>query len=116
MKITTANGVSIALIDKSLDAETAPNTQDVLLDLVQDGARKILCDFSQTDYISSRGLSAVLAAAKKLRNIGGEMAFCSVGQNVRQIFSISGFHEIFRIFESQDEALAELQRMSKSGN
>lgn len=108
MRITKSENVHIVVIDRSLDSETAPNVQDVLLDLVDEGARTILCDFSETTYISSRGLRAVIAAAKRLKNIGGEMVFCSVEGNVGQIFDISGFNRIFRIFDGQSEALREL--------
>ncbi len=109
MRIIKRNDIVIAKRPENLDFQTADDVQDRLLDLIDEGALKILCDFSKTDHISSRGLRAILAGAKRMKKTGGELVFCALGQNVYTIFKISGFDQIFRIFDTQEEGLAGLK-------
>ncbi len=57
------------------------------------------------DYINSAGLCVLLVAAKKLEGVDGELRFCNLNEIVREVFDISGFTTIFRVFGSEAEAL-----------
>ena len=52
------------------------------------------------DYVNSTGLRSILAAAKAVRNLKGELQFCSLTGIVDEVFNISGFKSMFKIFES----------------
>lgn len=101
--------VYIAIIDKRFDAYTACKVEEVLKDQISKGATKIVADFSQTDYIASAGLRVLLSAAKSLHNLGGQIVLSSMKPQVFEIFSVSGFTQIFRIYTSQQEALESLK-------
>ena len=62
-------------------------------------------NFEKLDYISSAGLRVLLAAAKQLKGIDGELRICSLNEVVREVFDISGFTTIFKVFGSESEAL-----------
>ena len=101
----TTNDIQIAAIAGSLDSATAPEAQKSL-DAVVAGAKKVLLDFSQLDYISSAGLRVLLGAAKQLRASGGRLGMFGLNQSVREVFEISGFASILPIYPSEAEALA----------
>src|SRR6476469_10933215 len=100
----TANNIHIVAITGSLDSASSPEAQKSL-DAVVAGAKKVLLDFSQLDYISSAGLRVLLGAAKKLRASGGTLGMFGLNQSVREVFEISGFATILSIYKSEAEAL-----------
>ena len=55
----------------NLDTQTAPVAQEQLMQLIDDGATKILVDFEDLNYISSSGLRMLLVAVKRLEGASG---------------------------------------------
>ncbi|HEU4878261.1 MAG TPA: STAS domain-containing protein [Gemmatimonadaceae bacterium] len=100
----TSNDIHIVAVTGSLDSTTSPEAQKAL-DAVVAGAKKVLLDFSQLDYISSAGLRVLLGAAKQLRASGGKLGMFGLNQSVREVFEISGFASILSIYPSEAEAL-----------
>ena len=100
----TSNDIHIVSIAGSLDSTTSPEAQKSL-DAVLAGAKKVLLDFSELDYISSAGLRVLLGAAKQLRASGGKLGMFGLNQSVREVFEISGFSSILSIYPSEAEAL-----------
>jgi anti-sigma B factor antagonist len=73
--------------------------------LIEAGENRFLVNFEKLDYISSSGLRVLLAAAKQLKGTDGELRICSLNEVVREVFDISGFTTIFKVFGSESEAL-----------
>ena len=101
----TSNDIHIVAITGSLDSTTSPEAQKSL-DAVVAGAKKVVLDFSELDYISSAGLRVLLGAAKHLRASGGTLGMFGLNQSVREVFEISGFSSILTIYQSEAEALS----------
>ena len=89
----------------NLDTQTAPVAQEQLMQLIDDGAPKILVDFEDLNYISSSGLRMLLVAFKRLEGTSGQLRICNPNTMVREVFETSGFLEIFSVYKSQAEAL-----------
>ena len=102
----TSNDTHIVAIAGSLDSTTSPEAQKSL-DAVVAGAKKVILDFSQLDYISSAGLRVLLGAAKQLRASGGKLGMFGLNQSVREVFDISGFSSILPVYQSEAEAIAQ---------
>jgi len=54
-------------------------------------------DFQDLEYISSAGLSVLLATQKRLKNHGNQLILKSLNQHIREIFRYAGFDLIFEI-------------------
>ncbi|MFN0097044.1 MAG: STAS domain-containing protein [Gemmatimonadaceae bacterium] len=108
MEVTTrAHGdVLIAAISGSLDSMTSPHAQKALDALVAQGAKKVAVDCASLDYISSAGLRVLLGLAKQLGAKGGALRTFGLNHTVKEVFEISGFSTIFRVFPSESDALA----------
>jgi len=102
---TTQADVTVVQIEGNLDTGTAPEAEEHLQALLDDGKTKILVDFSTLDYISSAGLRVLLSTSKKLRSSGGEIRLCSLNETVAEIFDMSGFSTILSVFPGAAEAL-----------
>ena len=88
-----------------LDANTSLGLEEKLLGLIDKREKKIVVDFSQLDFISSAGWRVFLIAAKQLKTVNGKISFCSLKENVREVFDIAGFTSIFSTYTSQEEAV-----------
>jgi len=92
-----------------IDAVTAPQFENILIDFISSGEKILVIDFADLEYISSAGLRCLLATAKKLKENRGEMLFAGLQYTVNEVFMISGFNSIFRIFTNYEEALATIE-------
>ena len=105
ISVKTTDEVTVLEFEGKLDTQTSPDTQEHLTELIEKGEKKILVNFGKLDYISSAGLRVLLIAAKQLKPIGGEIRICGLNEVVKEVFDISGFMTIFKVFGSESEAL-----------
>ena len=98
-------GVTVVAVEGNLDTNTAPDAQQHLDALQDDGAQKILVNFTDLDYTSSAGLRVLLATAKRITGAGGSLRICGLNETVDEVFEISGFSMILNVFGSEAEAL-----------
>ncbi|MHC4211483.1 MAG: STAS domain-containing protein [Planctomycetota bacterium] len=109
MKIDTHDkeDVKVVRVEGKLDTNTTPEAESCLTQIMDQGAQKILIDFENLDFVSSAGLRVLLATAKKLGTKGGALRVCGLNETVRDIFDISGFSTLLRVFDNEQDALAE---------
>ena len=105
ISVKTTNEVKVLAFEGRLDTRTSPDAQQQLTRLIEAGEIRFLVNFEKLDYISSAGLRVLLAAAKQLKGVDGELRICGLNEVVREVFDISGFTTIFKVFGSEPEAL-----------
>ena len=98
--------VTIVQFKGKLDTNTTPDAETKLMAIVNDGCGKILVDFQKLDFVSSAGLRILLVTAKKLGTTGGSLRVCGLNETVRDIFDISGFSTLLKVFDNEQDALA----------
>jgi anti-sigma B factor antagonist len=54
-------------------------------------------DFANLDYISSGGLSVLLATQKRLSETGHQLRLKNMSSHIREVFKYAGFDLIFEI-------------------
>ncbi len=98
----------IVSVKGRIDALTAPEFEKNLSDWIANGEHAFLINFSGLEYISSAGLRSILATSKKLKDKQGKILFTGLQGPVEEVFKISGFPSIFKIFDSEETALKEM--------
>lgn len=73
--------------------------------LIEDGYKDIVLDFSGVPWINSTGLGILISGYHSLKNAEGTMKICSVKERVLSIFYISQLENIFEVFPSTQEAI-----------
>ena len=81
------------VISGRLDASQAATAQAFMDKL--DG--QVVLDCTGLEYLSSAGLGVLLKTQKRLMAAGGQMRLVGVSRHVRDIFTYSGFDQIFEI-------------------
>ncbi len=102
-----ANAVVMSLKGR-LDAAASSEFETSLSDWISKGDCHFLLNFTGLEYISSAGLRSILAASKKLKNRNGKIFLTGLHGPVEEVFKISGFMSIFRVFATEEAALKEI--------
>ena len=87
------------IISGWIDTLTAPVFHDEVQDL--DAAKNVILDFSEVEYISSAGLSEVVALFRRVVSDGGEFLIRDVSRSVMDVFSLTGFDKKINITVKQ---------------
>lgn len=101
-----ADGALVLTLTGRLDSSTAPEFGRRLSALVERGETRVAIDFAGLDYISSAGLAVLLAATKALRAKRGDIVLAGVNDRIRQVFQMSGFVSLYRMFPNIAAATA----------
>jgi anti-anti-sigma factor len=109
VEVKTVGDVNVLVLMKRFDAYTASPVETTLNKLIAEGARKVVCDFSQTEYLASAGLRVLITATRNLQRVGGKLVLCSIKPYVLEVFDISGLKKIFKMYDSADAALTDLK-------
>lgn len=92
----TNNGTEYTFtVEGRLDTLTSPELEGQI-NAVMGGASKIILDLAKLEYISSAGLRVLLGTAQGMDGKGG-MVLRKVTPDVREIFDLTGFIQVFNI-------------------
>jgi stage II sporulation protein AA (anti-sigma F factor antagonist) len=100
------NGVVILKLKGHLDSSAASSAEAGLAAALGDGPPHLAIDCTELDYISSAGLRVLLILARKIQAMQGKVALFGFLDNVREVFSVSGFDRIFAIEADRAAAVA----------
>ena len=92
-----------------LDLHTAPELREVLGRAIDEGRSRIVVDLTETSYMDSSGLTALVVAHKRLRSRDGQLVVVNVDPSIGRTFEITGLHLLFPLVRERSEALARLQ-------
>jgi anti-sigma B factor antagonist len=98
----------IISLSGEVDLYTAPEFKQQLLEVINQGAKEVIVDFSNTTFIDSTTLGVLVGGVKRLRTNDGQLALVSSDRNITKIFEITGLDRVFTIYGSRDEAVAGL--------
>jgi anti-anti-sigma factor len=95
----------IVSVDGRMDTVTAPDFQDRMQELLNQGEKEILMDFGNLEYVSSAGLRSILFTAKKAKAAGGAVSCYGLQTMVKKVFDVSGFTAMIPVFDSLEDAV-----------
>jgi len=105
MDVEVVGDVNVVRLPARVDTTSAKDVEAELDGLLDGGARKLVADFDDNEYVSSAGLRVFLAVLKFLEKNDGRIVLCGMQPFVADVFEISGFSELFEIVETREEAL-----------
>ena len=91
-----------------VDLYTAPEFKQQLLDVIGQGGKDVVVDFSDTTFIDSTTLGVLVGGVKRLRPTGGQLSLVCSDRNITKIFEITGLDRVFPIYASRTEAVDQL--------
>ena len=91
-----ADGIK-ALFEGRLDTPAAIKAQQDMAPLMENADKIITLDCTTLEYISSSGLRLFLALRKETAAKGGKVAIRNVNDEIRKVFMMTGFFNLFDI-------------------
>ena len=88
-----------------LDTTNYGELEKKLMACFDEGSTRIIMDCSEMDYISSSGLRVLLIALKRAALVKGSFVLAGLRDPIREIFEIAGFHTIFEIHGTVEDAM-----------
>ena len=96
---------SVLKIKGRIDTVHSGDLEKEVNQLFDSGEQHLILNCEGMNYISSSGLRVFLVAQKKAKAINGKLFLSNMQPAIQEIFRISGFSNLFKIFDTQEEAL-----------
>lgn len=97
------SGITVVYPSGRIDTSTAKNFEEGIMKIISDN-QEIIISFSEINYISSAGLRVILVAGKKIASVKGQLALADMSEKIREVFKMSGFDKILKIYPTYSEA------------
>ncbi len=91
-----------------VDLYTAPEFKQQLLEVIGQGGKDVVVDFSNTTFIDSTTLGVLVGGVKRLRTNDGRLSLVCSDRNITKIFEITGLDKVFEIYDTRDDAVSSL--------
>jgi stage II sporulation protein AA (anti-sigma F factor antagonist) len=105
-------GIGSTLVVR-LQGELDHHTAEIVRERVEKELNKglathLIMNLDGLSFMDSSGLGVILGRYKRVSQMGGRMALCSVSDPLMRLFELSGIQKILRIYRSESEALEEM--------
>ena len=106
-------GITFVKMQGSLSATTAEQGNQDMKKILDTGAKKVVLNLADVDYISSGGIRVLILAGKQLNNVKGQMKIAAAKGMVKEALQASGFDLLSRVYgesiqlcNTEEEAVA----------
>ncbi len=108
LDIRASDGVAVVEPRGRIDSVTAKAFGDRVCALVRAGENRVVIDLANVAYMSSAGFRSLLIVGKTVEQTAGQLALCGVSGEVKRLFDISGFNQLFVICPTRAECVAKV--------
>jgi anti-sigma B factor antagonist len=90
-----------------IDSYTAPNLEEVLKSLTEQGHYKIILDLSEVDFLSSKGWWVLIETQKTVKRYNrGELILANIQDRIRESLNLVGMGSYFKVYDDITSAVA----------
>ncbi len=97
--VTDSRGDNVLCVQGEIDVHTAPGLRRELVALTDEGARSIVVDGRDLEFIDSSGLRVIVEASTRFQERGGSLSLRNLRPSVRRVFEISALDRLLPIAE-----------------
>jgi anti-sigma B factor antagonist len=109
LDIRASDGVAVVEPKGRIDSVTAKVFGDRVCELIRTGENRVVIDFAHVAYMSSAGFRSLLIVAKTIEQAAGQLALCGVIGEIKRLFDIGGFNDLFMICPTRAESVAKVR-------
>ncbi len=106
MKNEVKDGVLVIYLEGNLLGE---NTNGPVMEMIKksidEGNKKILFNLADMKFINSTGLGMLLTGVTKTRNAGGELALCSLPDQMKKLLQMTKLESVFKVQPDEVSAI-----------
>lgn len=109
MKIEVRTVGDVRILDcsgKITLGEGTMSIRNAVRDIVQGGAKKIVLNLADVNYIDSSGVGELVSTYTTVINNGGKLKLLSLTKKIREVLAITKLLTVFEVFEDEKAMLA----------
>src|SRR5512140_1249494 len=93
-------------VDGRIDSSTAPQLEQALQKIIDDGRFRIVVDMAEVDFMSSAGLRSLLSALKQVRRFNrGDVRLANMPDKIKKAFDLAGLLDVFKVYDNSVDAV-----------
>ncbi|MCP4153145.1 MAG: STAS domain-containing protein [bacterium] len=97
IRVVNEGETSTVFLSGSIDIPSAEDLKHSLQEQAEQGAKKIIVDFTEVDSIGSSGIGAFLLCHKEFVAKGIDFAIVNINKEIKALFKIIKLDKIFKI-------------------
>lgn len=99
-----ANDLVQIELESQVTAQNVPNLRETFRTTIQQGARRIVLDFSRVKHLDSMGIGLLVATHNSLAKLGGALTLIGVNEDIRQLLTLMRLDKHFSISKEREAA------------
>lgn len=103
---TLDNGIEVIRPARRLNMVSAPRLSAAVAELIASGRARIVIDLSETEFIDSSGLGALVSCLKKARQAGGDLRIAGPSEQARTVFRLTNLDRLLKTVPTAEAAAA----------
>ena len=111
---TLLDDVTAVAVKGRVDSTNADTLKERLGEIIRSGSSRLVIDLKEVIYISSAGFRALLITARAVEQVSGRMVLCGIAGEVKRLFDIAAFSDLFTIATTRDDAVNSLRVKSST--
>jgi anti-sigma B factor antagonist len=104
-EVSEVEGWTVIAVHGEIDVATSPTLRERLIDLVSNGATRMVLDLEAVDFVDSTGLGTIVSVLKRARTHGGDLRLVCTEARIRRLFEITGLDKAVPLHASLEDAL-----------
>jgi anti-sigma B factor antagonist len=106
-KISETAGVVLIRVEGNiLGGPDASQLNDEVHRLLKENRRNFVVNVQSVDLINSSGLGILISNLTHVKNNGGDLRISNVTPKVKQILTMTKLVNVFKVFDTEEEAIA----------
>lgn len=104
LTVSQTGNTQVFALKGHLNSESAPEFERRFLEETKSDTKALILDLTGVEYVSSDGLRTILSLGKLMEARSGKLVLCVEPGLTRQILESAGFHKLFTVCASLEEA------------
>ena len=110
---TSEDNIPLMRLKGEIDLHTCAPFRDTLRELIDQKRYNIVIDLSEGPYLDSAALGVLVDAVRRVREFNGAIYLVAPTPFVRRAFDITRLIKIFRLCDTEEDALSEIRSEEK---
>ena len=110
---TQKDEAKILHIDGYINAHTVHEFEKSVQSILEEKMYRILINCQNLQYINSSGLGVLMGVIEEIQENSGFLYLSNMNDTVFNIFDTLGFTHLFKVFDTEEEAISSLKDVSE---
>lgn len=105
-EVRQQGSATVVVLRGEVDLHHTPEVHKALIGACQRRPERLIINLTEVSYMDSSGIGTLVEILRRLNGFGGKLMLCGLNERVHGVFEITRLNKFFKIFETEEEALA----------